>query len=96
MYNFSVNRADAEDLFRARGVELDLAVRIEQSPVSLVLHLPIVSLAHRLPRLVESLKVEDIHTPVQHTADTLLPVSLSIVGTSLGITVVLGTIYYAS
>lgn len=63
MYNFSVTRADAEGLFWARGVELDLAVRIEQSPVSLVLHLPIVTLTHRLPRLVKGLKVEDIHTP---------------------------------
>lgn len=96
MYNFSVTRADAEGLFWARGVELDLAVRIEQSPVSLVLHLPIVTLTHRLPRLVKGLKVEDIHTPVQHAADTLLPVSLSVAGASLGITVVLGTIYYAS
>jgi len=75
-------------VLRARDVKLELAVRSEQTPVSLVHHLAVVTLAQRLPRLVESLKVEHVHTPSEHAADTLLPVLLGVLSTGLGLAVV--------
>lgn len=83
-------------VLRARDVKLELAVRSEQTPVSLVHHLAVVTLAQGLPRLVESLKVEDIHTPGEHAADTLLPVLLGVLSAGLGSTVVRTAIWYQS
>lgn len=75
-------------LFRARGVKLGLAVRGEQSPVLLVHHLAVVTLAQGLPCLVESLKVEHIHAPFKHAADAFLPVALGVLSASDGSAVV--------
>lgn len=83
-------------VLRARDVKLELAVRSEQTPVSLVHHLAVVTLAQGLPRLVESLKVEDIHTPGEHAADTLLPVLLGVLSAGLGSTVVRTAIWCQS
>ena len=75
-------------LVGAGGVELDLAVRGEETPVLLILHLAVVTLGIGLPGLIEGLEVEQINTPVEHATDTSLPECFSILGTGLGSLVV--------
>lgn len=80
-------------LGRARGVELELAVGGEQTPVRLGHRLAIVTDTRGLPRLVESLKVEQVHTPVQHGADPSLPEGAGIRGAGSSSPVVGAAVY---
>lgn len=77
-------------LFGAAGVELDLAVGSEQTPVLLVHGLAVVTNAGGLPGLIEGLEVEQVDAPGKHAADTGLPELLSVIGTGLG-SLVVGT-----
>lgn len=56
----------------------------------LILSLTVVTNAIRLPGLIKGLKVEQIHVPRQHTADTVLPESLRIIGAGNG-SLIVGT-----
>jgi hypothetical protein len=82
-------------LFGARGVELDLAVGGVQTPVLLVHGLAVVANGVRLPRLIEGLEVERIDAPREHSADTILPESLRILGAGLGSLVVRSAVWNA-
>lgn len=75
-------------LVRARQVELGLAVGSEKTPVGLILLLAVVTNALGLPGFVESLKVENVDAPGQHSADSVLPVPFSILSASLGVSIV--------
>lgn len=79
-----------ERLFGAAGVELDLAVGGEQTPVLLVHGLAVVTNTSRLPGLIEGLEVEQVDAPGEHAADTGLPELLGVVGTGQG-SLVVGT-----
>lgn len=91
-----VKHIHPDRLFRARGIKLVLAVVGKQTPVLLTLGLTIVTSAVRLPGLIKCLEVEEINTPGQHTADTLLPEGLRILGASLSGLIVGTTIYKKS
>lgn len=79
-------------LFGAAGVELDLAVGSEQTPVLLVHGLAVVTNAGGLPGLIVSLEVEQVDTPGEHAADTGLPELLGVLSTSQGSLVIRATI----
>lgn len=79
-------------LFRAAGVELELAVGSEQTPVLLVHGLAVVTNAVGLPGLIVALEVEQVNTPGEHAADTGLPERPGIVGTGQSSLVVRATI----
>ena len=83
-------------LLRTGHVELGLPVIGEQTPVLLVHHLAIVTLALGLPRLVKGLEVEDVDPPGQDPTDSLLPVAFGIGRAGRGSTVVGSTICHLS
>jgi len=51
-----------------RKVRFQRAVSIHSTPVRLIASLAIVANGSRLPRLVESLKVEDVDAPIEEAA----------------------------
>jgi hypothetical protein len=85
-----ISCVSCERLFGAAGVELDLAVGSEQTPVLLVHGLAVVTNTGGLPGLIEGLEVEQVDAPGEHAADTSFPELLGVVGTGLG-SLVVGT-----
>jgi hypothetical protein len=74
----------------ALQAELGLAVRAHGTPGSLISSLAVVTNGSRLPRLIESLKVETVEAPVKQGAESVLVEVLSVLETSLG-SLVVGT-----
>lgn len=85
-------RSICSGLIWAGHVELGLAVCREHTPVLLIHGLAVVTNAVGLPRLVESLEIEDVDAPSKQTANTILVVLLCIRSASLGNRVVSATI----
>lgn len=80
-------------LVGAGHVELALALVGQDTPVSLIHSLAVVTNARGLPGLVERLEIEDINSPSEHTTDSLLVVLLRVLGAGLGSCIVGSTIY---
>jgi len=72
----------------ALKIKLRLAVRSHSTPSRLISNLSVVTNGSRLPRLVESLKVEAVEAPVKQRAETGLVEVLCVVESALGLIVV--------
>jgi hypothetical protein len=72
----------------ALQTELGLALRIHGAPCGLIGSLAVVTNGRWLPRLIESLKVETVETPVKKGAETVLVEVLGVGQTTLGSTIV--------
>ena len=68
----------------ASEIPLRLAIRRERAPVRLVRWLSILANGVSLFRLIESLKPEQINTPVEHTTDSRFPVRGGVASTCCG------------
>ena len=72
----------------ALKIKLSLAIRSHSTPSRLISDLSVITNGSRLPRLVESLKVEAVEAPVEQRAEASLVKVLCVVQTALGLIVV--------